>query len=350
VGIHILGALQLTWCFCTWTGCFHSALNIPPSPSPSILASDSCRCGGLLIPRPSSQHATTLPVPSILAGTLGDVGHPPPQEVFLKTMGGGAIQSGLLHLGQSFLCGPVGPAHGLDRAWLRHLSPLALRIASHHALHPGPGALGNMTTSSQGGFLSRPWVAALSGAVCSASVSHLCAGQLALHMASTVCSCGASAASPSTRDHCPKPRPHRAANLPAPPKEHSWPCTWPRLCAVVVPWPPHPPTSESRPAPLGPFKRVPSIPALGTLDDATTSFQGGSPSQDHEWRPSRVTRSPSVGRLCVGQLALHMASTMCGCGTSATLPSTQDRCPNLRPCRPANPLAPPEEHPPQDDG
>jgi hypothetical protein len=34
----------------------------------------------------------------------------------LKTTGGGAIQDGLLRLGRSLLCGPVGPAHGLDRA------------------------------------------------------------------------------------------------------------------------------------------------------------------------------------------------------------------------------------------
>jgi hypothetical protein len=49
--------------------------------------------------------------------------------------------------------------------------------------------------------------------------------------------------------------------------------------------------------------------ALGALGDATSS-RGGSPSRP--WVPalSQVACSPSVGRHCVGQLALHMASTV----------------------------------------
>jgi hypothetical protein len=40
----------------------------------------------------------------------------------LETMGSGRLRSGLLRIGRSSLCGPVGLAHGLDRAQLRRPS------------------------------------------------------------------------------------------------------------------------------------------------------------------------------------------------------------------------------------
>jgi hypothetical protein len=57
-----------------------------------------------------------------------------------------------------------------------------------------PGPLGDAMCSSRGVAPSRPWVAAVFGAACSASVDRPCAGQLALRMASTVRGCGALAA------------------------------------------------------------------------------------------------------------------------------------------------------------
>jgi hypothetical protein len=164
-----------------------------------------------------------------------------------------------------------------------------------------------------------------------ASVGRLCAGQLALHMAPTVRGCGASAASPSD--------------------------------------------SESRPKPLGSFKRVSegmgvtsmarcASPELALIEARTSSTPAIHPRvwqttrratfSHHSWRPSPgwpalATQRPppkerrcrharqhaaldsvgsfgaaccaSVDRHCAGQLALHMASTVRGCGTSATLPS-----------------------------
>jgi hypothetical protein len=62
---------------------------------------------------------------------------------------------------------------------------------------PRPDLLGDATPSSRGGAPSRPWVAGAFGAACCASVDRPCAGQSALHMASTVRGCGTSAASPS---------------------------------------------------------------------------------------------------------------------------------------------------------
>jgi hypothetical protein len=49
-----------------------------------------------------------------------------------------------------------------------------------------PGPLGDTIPSSREGPLSRPRVAALFGAACSASVNRSCEGQLALHMALTM--------------------------------------------------------------------------------------------------------------------------------------------------------------------
>jgi hypothetical protein len=57
-----------------------------------------------------------------------------------------------------------------------------------------PGPLSDAMCSSRGGAPSRPWVAAVFGAAFSALVDRPCAGQLALHMASTVRGCDALAA------------------------------------------------------------------------------------------------------------------------------------------------------------
>jgi hypothetical protein len=156
-----------------------------------------------------------------------------------------------------------------------------------------PGPLGDATLSSRGGAPSRLWVAALFGAACFASGdSRATAFVQASRLAhGTVCGCLVVVASSSAWDRCPKPRPPR----PALPEE---------------------------PPPSGP--RVAAL--------------------------SRVARSPSVGCFRAGQLALHKASTVCGCGASAPLPSTRDRCPKPRPPRLPNPSAPAEHTLPQDDG
>jgi hypothetical protein len=100
-----------------------------------------------------------------------------------------------------------------------------------------------------------------------------------------------------------------------------WSCTWPRPCAVAV---------------ARFWSRAP-------LSDATPSSRGGT-LQDHGWRPQPAV---SVDRVCAGHLALHMASTVRGCGAS---PSDSGPNPSSAPFPLApGPLAtrhpPPEEAP-----
>ena len=62
--------------------------------------------------------------------------------------------------------------------------------------------------------------------------------------------------------------------------------------------------------------------ALGS--NTATPYTHRSPApilQDHGWWPLQVARFPSVGRVRVGQLALHVAPTVHGCDPSAALPS-----------------------------
>jgi hypothetical protein len=62
-----------------------------------------------------------------------------------------------------------------------------------------------MRRSPREGTPSRPRMAALFRAACCASVDRLCAGHLALHMASTVRGCGLSATPPLDSESCPNP-------------------------------------------------------------------------------------------------------------------------------------------------
>jgi hypothetical protein len=134
------------------------------------------------------------------------------------------------------------------------------------ALDPGPGHPWRRDTLLLRRHPSRPRVVA---AACCASVDRICADHLVLHMASTVRGCGGSA-------------------LP----------------------------SKSGPKPLGPFKCAPSLLAPGALSDAL--FPRRCPSRP---RVATAACCLSVDRVCAGHLALHMASTVRGCGASPALPS-----------------------------
>jgi hypothetical protein len=114
-----------------------------------------------------------------------------------------------------------------------------------------------------------------------ASVGRLCAGQLASHIASTVRGCGASPSRPRIR------APNR--------------------------WGP-------------PFKRAPSILAPAPL--ATRwPLPKEAPPQDHGWQPLQGGPHRFDRRLCAGQLALHMASTVRRCSASAVSPSDSESPP-----------------------
>jgi hypothetical protein len=119
-----------------------------------------------------------------------------PRGLPIKTMGGGAVQSDLLRLGWSPLCGPDGLALGFDHVQLGRLGRLTLgrrNRAPHRWAFSNarpqfrPRApLATRYPSEKAPPQDRPQVAALFGAACSASLDRPCAGQLALHMASTV--------------------------------------------------------------------------------------------------------------------------------------------------------------------
>jgi hypothetical protein len=184
---------------------------------------------------PSSQRVATSPAPLILApGPLGDATPSSrggaPSGPWVAALFGVACFA----LGDRPCAGQLALAHGLSRVRLQHLNRLVL----------GSGS----------------WVAALSGVARSPSVGRLRAGHLALHMASTVRGCGASA----------------------------------------------PLDSDSSPNRWGPFKLAPS--SRGRSLTRPRMAAG----------PLQVARfGASVGRVCAGQLALHMASTVRGCGASA---------------------------------
>jgi hypothetical protein len=61
---------------------------------------------------------------------------------------------------------------------------------------------------------------------------------------------------------------------------------------------------------------------LSALDSGPLTTRQPARPQDHEWPPSPGWPAPlSVGRVCAGPLALHIASTVCGCGPSTASPS-----------------------------
>jgi hypothetical protein len=153
------------------------------------------RLGRLPLCRPAG--ACTWPQPCVVAAS-----QPPCPR--LGIMGGRPLWGGLLAFGRPPSCRPFGLAHGLDHARLQHLSPLDLDLSPNRwgpfKLAPSVlalGPIGDAMASSRGRSLTRPRMAAgpLQVACFGASVGRVCAGQLALHMASTVRSCGASATS-----------------------------------------------------------------------------------------------------------------------------------------------------------
>jgi hypothetical protein len=175
----------------------------------------------------------------------------------------------------------------------------------------------------------------------SAGVGRLSAGQVTLHLASTVFGWGTLATSPSDLGIATplgpsnaRPQflplaalatrsPHEKAPLKTTGSGTLRSCLLclgrPLLCrpvglahgldhAVAVPQPPR--TSESRPTPLGPFKRAPPIPAPGPLGDTIPSSREGPPSRPRVAALFGAACSASVNRSCEGQLALHMALTV----------------------------------------
>jgi hypothetical protein len=182
-------------------------------------------------------------------------------------------------------------------------------------LDSNPDPLGDATPSSRGGAPSRPRAAVLFGAACSASVDCPLCRPVGLahgldrarlqHLGRTQFWPRAPLAMRRPPPEEVPPQGHRwrpPSERPAPSRstvfvQASWPCTWPRPCAVAVPQP-H------------------SIVAPGPLGDATPSSRGGAPSRPQVAALSRAACCASVNRLCVGHLALHMALTVRGCGPS----------------------------------
>jgi hypothetical protein len=136
---------------------------------------------------------------------------PSPRRHRLTTTGSCPLRRGLLRIGRPPLCRPVGLVHGLDRAWLWRLTHLALGLVPQTVGGPSsmrprfwPHPLDDTMAFSIGGSSSRPRIVPRCRVAWRTSVGRLCAGQLAIHMASTVHGCGASVTLPSDLESCPK--------------------------------------------------------------------------------------------------------------------------------------------------
>jgi hypothetical protein len=96
------------------------------------------------------------------------------------------------------------------------------------------------------------------------------------------------------------------------------------------------PRADSGPKPLGPFQTRALDSGPGPLWRHDGLLARRAPLKTTSGGPLQVSHSASVGRLCAGQLALHMAPTVRGCGASAALnsrPRPSWQCDGLLPRR-----------------